>query len=464
MMKYLEGEDLTDEEVARGLHQSIADGSIVPVFCGSAESGIGVEELMDALVNLFPGPLSLAPVQTLEGELTRAEDGPAVGRVFKSVTDPFIGQLTFFRVYAGRFRSDSDANNVTRGGRERWGSLLLVNGKEQMQVEEAGPGEIVALAKLKHTGICDTLVNGGAADAFPPIEFPQPTMSYSVFAAKKGEEEKVSTGLQRLVEEDPTLKLERNPETRETLLSGMGDLHLSNVINRLKNEFKVEVGLKTPKVPYRETVNSVGTAQYRHKKQTGGHGQFGEVHLRVEPMPEAEFEFGNEVVGGNIPKNYIPAVEKGVLEAMIDGPLARCRVINLRAVVYDGKHHAVDSSEMAFKIAARGAFRAAMKEAKPQLLEPIMKLRIVFPEEYMGDISGDLNSRRGRILGMDREEGLQVVHAEVPMAETFTYSTQLRSMTQGRGLFEMQFERYDPVPSNLVQQIQAAAAAGDDED
>lgn len=464
MMRYLDGEELSQEEIARGLHESIRTGAIVPVFAGSVAKDIGVDELMDGIVNLFPSPVDGLPVPLIEGELVRAVDGAAHGLVFKSVTDPFIGQMAFFRVYSGTFKSDSEIHNVSTGNRERVGTLLYVNGKEQEPVDEAGPGEIVAAPKLRDTTLGDTLSSSSGASQFPPYQFPQPNMAQAVYAATKGDEDKVSSGLQRLTAEDPTLLLERNQETHQTVLRGMGDQQIATVVSRLQTEFKVDVRLGVPKVPYRETITASGSAQYRHKKQTGGHGQFAEVHLRLEPLVEEEFEFGNEIKGGNIPSNYVPAVQKGVVEAMVEGPLAGCKVINMRAVVYDGKHHAVDSSEMAFKIAARGAFRDAMKNAQAILLEPIMKMKIVFPEEYMGDVSGDLNSRRGRILGMDHEEGFQVVHAEAPMGETFTYATQLRSMTQGRGSFEMTFDRYEPVPPNVSQQIQADAARAREEE
>jgi len=464
MMRYLDGEELSETEISEGLHAAIADGSVVPVFTGSVSKDIGVEELMDGIANLFPDPVKGRALAGEGGEIARGDaDAAPVGLVFKSVQDPFIGQLNYIRIYSGTFRSDSEMVNLS-SGKERFGSLLLPNGKEQETVATAGPGEIVAVAKLKQTGLGNTLGARAGGTAFAPIEFPQPTMSYAVYAVKSGEEEKISQGLSRLSEEDPTIRIERNQETKQMLVRGMGDQHLSNVVNRLKTMFKVEVDLRTPKVPYRETITATGSAQYRHKKQTGGHGQFAEVHLRLEPLADAEYEFDNEVSGGNIPRNFIPAVEKGVVEAMADGPMAGCRVINMKAIVYDGKHHAVDSSEMAFKIAARGAFRDAMANAKSILLEPIMRLRILFPEEYMGDVSGDLNSRRGRILGMEHEEGLQVVLAEVPMAETFSYSTQLRSITQGRGTFEMAFERYESVPSNLTQEIQAAAARAREEE
>ena len=463
MMRYLEGEELSEAEIAQGLHQAISDAAIVPVFCGSVGKDVGIDELMNGIMNLFPAPLTGAPVPLVEGELSR-DDDTATAFVYKSITDPFIGQLTCLRVFSGTVKSDSELHNVSRGSRERLGTLFLVNGKNQTQVDSAGPGELVAIPKLKNTVIGDTLSASASAKPITPISYSTPTMSQAIFPVKKGEEDKISTGLQRLVAEDPTLILDRNAETHQTVLSGMGDQHLAVVMGRLETEFKVETVTETPKVPYRETITGQGSAQYRHKKQTGGHGQFGEVHLRLEPLTDGEFEFSNEVVGGNIPKNYIPAVEKGVVETMVAGPLASCRVINIRAVVYDGKYHPVDSSEMAFKIAARGAFRAAMANAKPILLEPIMTLKILFPEEYMGDISGDLNSRRGRILGMDREEGFQVLNAEAPLAEMFTYSSTLRSMTQGRGSFEMVFERYDPVPPNLGTKIMAEAAKDAEEE
>lgn len=459
MMKYLDGKELSEEEVSRGLSKAILGGSIVPVFCGSVGKDIGVAELMDSVISFFPNPLSAAAVPLVEGTLERKADSDnPMAFVFKCVADPFIGQLSFLRVYRGTFKGDGDVYNVTRSSKERLGGLLLFNGKTQVQVEDAGPGEIVAVAKLKVTRLNDTLAAKHTDLQFPPTPFPKPTISYAVYAVKKGEEEKIGNGIHRMMEEDPTITYERTPETHESVLSGLGDQHINNIVHRLQGTYKVEVKLETPKVPYRETVTGSGSSMYRHKKQTGGHGQFAEVHLRVEPLRDQEFEFSNEVVGGNIPKNFIPAVEKGVVEAKDSGPLAGCKVINFKAIVFDGKYHDVDSSEMAFKIASRAAFRDAMKNAKPILLEPIMKLKIMFPEEYMGDITGDLNTRRGRILGMDREEGVQVLFAEVPLAETFTYSSTLRSITQGRGAFEMAYDRYETVPSMVSKQIQEAAA------
>ncbi|MFW5996939.1 MAG: elongation factor G [Lentisphaeria bacterium] len=461
MTKYLEGAELSEEEISRGLHQAIRAGEIIPVFAGSASQDIGVEEFMNGVGNLFPAPVDNRKVTLQDtGELECTEDAKAsLAFVYKSVSDPYVGQMTIMRVFSGTLHADTDLYNVNTGDKERMGSLLRLNGAKQEQIETAGPGEILAAVKLKSTCVNHTISSDSKATPLAPIEFPKPIMSYAVYPAVQGEDEKINEALSRLIEEDPTLKLERTQETKETILSGLGEQQLQNAIHRMKKSTNSEVELCSPKVPYRETITTTGEASYRHKKQSGGHGQFAEVYLRVEPLEDSEFEFGNEVVGGNIPKNFIPAVEKGVKEAMTAGPLARCKVINLKAVVYDGKHHPVDSSEMAFKIASRAALREAIQNAKPQLLEPIMKLRIMFPEEYMGDITGDLNSRRGRILGMDRQEGMQVVNAELPLSEAYQYANHLRSLTHGSGSFDMEFDRYEQVPANVAKQIKEAVAA-----
>jgi len=461
MEKYLMEEELTEEEINSGFRKAVLGGTLVPVFSGSAAKDLGVTELLDAILAIGPAPTDAVPLKLDEGEIDRTS-ADTLGFVFKSVNDAFIGQMNYIRVFSGTIKGDSEILNSTKQGKERIGNLLLIQGKEQSVTEEAGPGEIIAVAKLKNTGLNDVMSAKQSDVKFTPVKYPQPTTSYAISAAAKGEEDKLGAGLNRLMAEDPTIQLDRNAETHQTVIYTMGDQHINLVVSRLKNDFKVGVNLETPRVPYRETVNGKGEAQFRHKKQSGGHGQFAEVHLRIEPYtgetPEDEFQFANEVVGGNIPKNYIPAVEKGVIETRLAGPLSHSKVINFKATVYDGKYHDVDSSEMAFKIATRGAFREAMSKAKPILLEPIMSLKIEFPEEYMGAISGDLNSRRGRILGMEHEDGMQVVSAELPLAESFTYPTQLRSMTQGRGSFEMKFERYETVPSQLTAQIQAEAA------
>ncbi|MBO4511203.1 MAG: elongation factor G [Victivallales bacterium] len=467
MMKYLDAGELSAEELVSGFRKAVLTGTLIPIFAGSTSKDVGVTELMDAIMDFGPSPLDDVPLNLSAGSLDRGS-ADAVGYVFKSVNDSFIGQMNYVRILAGTFSADSEVNNLTKNGKERIGNLLQIQGKDQATVPTAGPGEIIAIAKLKNTGLSDVLAAKGCDATFAPIVYPQATTIFAVSAAAKGEEDKVAQGLARLAAEDPTIRIERNLETKQTILSGMGDQQINLVRARLKNDFKVEVNLDTPRIPYRETITSVGQAQYRHKKQSGGHGQFAEVHMRLEPITPAEgepdFVFANEVVGGNIPKNYIPAVEKGVNETRIAGPLSGSLVINFKAVVFDGKYHPVDSSEMAFKIATRRAFRDAMTAAKPMLLEPIYSLKIIFPEEYMGAISGDLNSRRGRILGMDREDGLQVVNAEVPLAEIYSYPTQLRSMTQGRGSFEMKFERYETVPKMIADKIQAEAAAQEEEE
>jgi elongation factor G len=425
----------------------------VPVFAGSAVKDIGINELMDSIVSLFPDATSLKEVTFADGSKTQISDaGTGIGLVFKTIIDPFIGQLTFFRVLSGVFNAEKDVINVSKDGKERFGQLLMMNGKEQKPVTEAGPGYIVAVAKLKDTHICNTLATAPGIKPLPAIVFPNPVMSYAISAVKSGEEDKIASGLHKIAETDPTLTFKRHDETHESLLTGMGDQHLGNIVKKLKDVYKVEVHLSTPKIAYRETITASGDGHYRHKKQSGGHGQFGEVALRLS-FNDAGFEFVNDVVGGAIPKNFIPAVEKGVAEAMITGPLAGCVVENVKVSVYDGKFHAVDSSEMAFKIASRMAFREAMAKAKPVLLEPIMKVRITIPDHYMGDITGDLNHKRGRILGMEADSAMETVNAEIPLAEMSKYATELRSMTQGRGLFEMEFSRYEQVPANVANEI-----------
>jgi len=452
MTRYLDGQKLSPEEILKGLKKAMMNGSFIPVFAGSVAKEIGIEDLMNGIAELFTDPLNRIAKDKAGNKIQVSENGTGVAKVFKTINDAFLGQLAFFRVYSGTFTSDSEIVNITKSTKERFGSIVLINGKNQEKAECAVPGMIGAMVKLKSTALDHTIATVSSASELPAIEFPAPVMSYAITAVKSGEEDKIGTGLHKLCVNDPTLKLERHPETHETLLSGMGDQHLSLAIKKLKEENKVEVHTATPKVPYRETVTAHGEGHYRHKKQSGGHGQFAEVYLKIDPNPNG-YEFKNAVVGGNIPKNFIPAVEKGVLEAMIDGPLAGCHVQNVLITVYDGKYHDVDSSEMAFKIAARAALRDAIEKAKPILLEPIQSIKIHIPDQYMGDISGDLNHKRGRILGMDMEEGLQVVKAEVPLAELAKYAMELRSITQGNGSFDMSFARYEMVPSNVAREI-----------
>lgn len=452
MMKYLDGQKLTADEISNGLKKAVIAGTFVPVFCGSVAKNIGIDELLSGIVDYMPAPLSRKLTDKNGNKVTVSETGAGIAKVFKTINDPFLGQLVFFRVFSGSFNSDAEIVNITKNVKERFGSILLINGKNQEKTDTAVPGMIGAMVKLKNTTLDNTIATNSSVAELPLMSFPAPVMSYAITAVKSGEEDKIGVGLNKLSANDPTLKLERHPETHEMLLSGMGDQHLSLAIKKLKEESKVEVNTATPKIPYRETVTALGEGHYRHKKQSGGHGQFAEVYLKVSPNAEG-YEFVNEVVGGSIPRNFIPAVEKGVLEAMVDGPLAGCNVENIKVSVYDGKFHDVDSSEMAFKIAARAAFRDAVEKAKAILLEPIETVRIFIPDQYMGDISGDLNSKRGRILGMEVEEGIQIVKAEVPLAELSKYATELRSITQGNGSFEMSFARYEMVPSNVAKEI-----------
>lgn len=458
MERYLGGEALSEEEISKGLHNAIFAGQLVPVFAASGLKDIGVTEIMNGLVFLMPNPLErIRPAA--DGTIVAPKDtGDAAAFVFKSAIDPFIGQMAYFRVLTGQISSNKDIYNLNTGSKERIGQLVLLNGKEQIPVDQVCPGAICGIAKLKATKTGDTLGDSLTNNhAMSRQIYPNPVISYAIRATKSGDEDKIVQGIQRLAECDPTLQLSRNDETHETILGGMGEQHIMNAIRNLKALAKVDVQLDPPKIPYRETINAKGEAAYRHKKQSGGHGQFAEVHLRLEPAEE--FEFVNAIVGGSIPKNYIPAVEKGVHEAMANGPLAGCVVERIRVTVFDGKYHDVDSSEMAFKIATRKAFKDAMAKAKPVLMEPVMSVKITVPDAYTGDITGNLNHKRGRILGMGSEDGLCVLDTEIPAAEIYKYATELRSMTQGKGSHEVAFARYENVPAAVQQEIIAKFAA-----
>ena len=458
MERYLGGEALSEEEISKGLHNAIFAGQLVPVFAASGLKDIGVTEIMNGLVFLMPNPLErIRPAA--DGTIVEPkETGDAAAFVFKSAIDPFIGQMAYFRVLTGQISSNKDIYNLNTGSKERIGQLVLLNGKEQIPVDQVCPGAICGIAKLKATKTGDTLGDSLTNNhAMSRQIYPNPVISFAIRATKSGDEDKIVQGIQRLAECDPTLQLTRNDETHETILGGMGEQHIMNAIRNLKALAKVDVQLDPPKIPYRETINAKGEAAYRHKKQSGGHGQFAEVHLRLEPAEE--FEFVNAIVGGSIPKNYIPAVEKGVHEAMANGPLAGCVVERIRVTVFDGKYHDVDSSEMAFKIATRKAFKDAMAKAKPVLMEPVMSVKITIPDAYTGDITGNLNHKRGRILGMGSEDGLCVLDTEIPAAEIHKYATELRSMTQGKGSHEVAFARYENVPAAVQQEIITKFAA-----
>lgn len=458
--RYLEGETLSDEEIKAGLKKGIICRTFVPVLCGSTIKSIGIDLLMDFIINGMPSPLDLGARQGIDpdtgNEIERTPDpeGPFSAFVFKTVADPYAGRLSIFRVVSGKLGADGTFYNTNKGIKERFNQLLKLAGKEQKPISGAVPGSIVAVAKLKETTSGDTLCNESHKIKFKCAESPSPIISFAISPKERADEDKIFSALAKLLEEDIALKMTRNAETKEILLSGMGQVHIETTIEKLKRKFNVEVQLKTPKVPYKETIKKKARAQGRHKKQTGGHGQYGDCWIDIEPLPRgAGFEFVDGVVGGVIPRQYIPAVEKGIIEACQKGVIAGFPFIDFRVTLNDGSFHAVDSSEMAFKIAGSLAFKKAAAEANPVLLEPIMKVEIITPDEFMGDIMGDLNSRRGRVLGMDTKGKNQVIKALVPMAEFLTYSPDLNSMTGGRGMYTMEFSHYDEVPAQISQKL-----------
>jgi elongation factor G len=455
--KYLSGEHLTHDELTAGLRVAVRRRHIVPVFEAEALQGVGIGELMDEIYRLFPSPLDHEVVDAGGKPVNVSADAPFCGMIWRSVNDPFMGQMQFLRVYGGTLTADSEVYNATKNQKERIGTLHVFNGKKDETLASVTAGQIVALAKLKATGINDTLCATGTEIKLSPIDFPHPVMQVAVMPKTQGDDDKVGIGLHRVVEEDPTLHLERNTETHELILSGMGDIHLDIAVSRMKKRSAVDVELKVPKVAYKETITAQGEGHYKHKKQSGGRGQYGEVYLKVESRDPSDAEwFVNDIVGGSIPRNFMPAVEKGVLEGLQRGVLAGFPLINVKIRVYDGSYHDVDSSEVAFKIAGARALSEGASKARPVLLEPIMNLRVIFPDQYMGDITGDLNHRRGRISGIEAEAGMQVINAEVPQAEIFRYAAELRSITQGQGVFEATFNRYDVVPANIAQKVIAA--------
>jgi elongation factor G len=459
MEKYLEEGDLSDEEILRGLHLASSHGRIFLVVPAAAGKLIGIAQLMDAAVDYLPSPKDAPPVKgTVPGEETEvqresSETAPFSALVFKTTADPYVGKLTLFRVYSGRFASNSTVLNSTRGKVERIGQLYTVKGKTQEPAAVINAGDIGAVAKLQDTLTGDTLCKQEEPVLFSPIKFPPPIYSVAVHPRTKGDEDKISSGLSRLTEEDPTITVERNAETSETILSGLGEVHVDVTTGKLKRKFGVDVDLTTPIIPYRETIKGSAKAEGRHKKQTGGRGQFGHVWIEFEPSPDAEFEFVDKIFGGAVPRQYIPAVEKGLREAITEGVLAGYPVTGIRATLYDGSYHPVDSSEMAFKIAASLSFKKGCSEANPILLEPIMRLEVTVPDQFMGDIMGDLNKKRGRIQGMEARGHFQVIKATAPLSELQKYAIDLRSMTQGRGLFTMEFDHYEEVPQNIAEAV-----------
>ncbi len=460
MNKYFEEGTLPAAEIRAGLTQGIAEGSIHPMYAVTPLKGDGVTEMLDSICKLLPGPGSRA-FADVDGNVQKPDpDAPFVAQVWRTEIDTFVGQLSFIRVLSGTITVGMALQNNNTGAKETVGGLLQIVGKKQVPVASAGPGEIVAISKLKDTHTGDSLCAVGTATVLPKIDYPQSVMLMSVHAKAQADEDKMGTAMKRLQDSDPTLIFEKNEETKEIIMKGLGDIHVDVAVALMKSQSNVNVELTVPKVAYRETVSGSGEGHYRHKKQTGGHGQFGEVYLRVMPMAEGETEwFVDKTVGGSIPGNFMPAVQKGVNEGLLKGSVAGYPVQGVKVEVYDGSFHPVDSSEVAFKIAASRAFREAMSLAKPSLLEPIMTVKITVPDTYMGAVTGDLNHRRGRVLGMEMEDNLQVITAEVPMAELFQYPAQLRSLTGSRGAYEMELARYDIVPSQIAKKISEARQA-----
>ncbi len=459
MEKYLEEGDLDDAEILRGLRLASMERKVFLVVPASAARLIGVSGVLDAAISYLPSPKDVPPaigkVPQSETKVERAasEDAPFAALVFRTTADPYVGKLTLFRVYSGKFMSNATCLNATRGRQERVGQLYSVKGKNQEPVPWVAPGDIGAVAKLQETLTGDTLCKIEDPVVFPPVEFPAPVYSVAVHPRTKGDEDKISTGLSRLMEEDPTIHVGRQAETAETILSGLGEVHVDVTTTKLKRKFGVDVDLTVPRIPYRETIKGTAKSEGKHKKQTGGRGQFGHVWVEFEPLSDGEFEFVDKIFGGAVPRQYIPAVEKGLREAMTEGVLAGYPATNIRATLYDGSYHTVDSSEMAFKIAASLSFKEGCMKAEPIILEPIVRLEVTVPEQFMGDIMGDLNKKRGRIQGMESHGQFQVVKATAPLAEVQRYAIDLRSMTQGRGLFTMELDRYEEVPANIAEDV-----------
>ncbi|HUT97262.1 MAG TPA: elongation factor G [Dehalococcoidales bacterium] len=461
--KYLEGQELSQEEIGEGLRRAIVAGKVVPILTGSALKSIGIGMLMDAINGYLPSAKE-GKVVTLSGSKEETSEpsasAPLAALVFKTSADPYVGKLTYFRVYNGAITSNSQIWNANRNGAERIGQLFMIRGKNQEPVAQVGAGDMGAVAKLTTTNTGDTLCTQAKPLKIAPIEFPEPVFSLAVHPKTKADLDKLGAALSRIAEEDLTIEVHREAGTNETVMSGIGESQLEVAADRMQRKFGVGVKLEVPKVPYKETIMTGAKAEYKHKKQTGGHGQYGHVLLELEPLPRGSgFEFANKTVGGSIPRNYIPAVEKGVNEAIHEGVLGRYPVVDIKATVYDGSFHPVDSSEICFKIAGAGALRKGLAEGQPILLEPIMNIEVSIPEDYTGDIIGDLNTKRARVQGMNPGGGVNVIEAQVPQAEVLRYSIDLKSITQGRGSYKASFSHYEEVPAHIAEKIIAARQA-----
>jgi elongation factor G len=464
MERFFEAGTLTDEELVAGLRAATIGAKLFPVVCLSALANIGVQQLLDAIVANLPSPAE-RPFAAVDGQGNAVqknadEKGPSAVFVWKTIADPFAGRISLFRVVSGVLKSDSTVQNKTRDSAERFGSLQLLQGKTPAAVPEIKAGDLGSVAKLKDTLTNDTIGDKTDATTFPPVKFPEPVLSYAIEPKSRGDEDKISTAMHRLEEEDPSIRYSRDPQTKELLLSGQGQLHIEVTVAKLKRRFGVDVNLKPPRIPYRETIKASTEAHGRHKKQTGGHGQFGDCKIKVDPLPRgADFEFVDDIFGGAIPRQFVPAVEKGIQETRTRGYLAGYPMVDFRVTVFDGSYHDVDSNELSFKMAGRLAFRDAMTRARPTILEPIMNVEVYAPSDFAGDLMGDLNGRRGRIAGMDTRGAMTIIKAQVPMAEMLTYEQHLTSATGGRGSYHMEYSHYDEVPSHLQTKIIAAAKA-----
>jgi elongation factor G len=456
--KYFEAGTLTAEELKPAFRKAVIEGKIIPVIPAAVEKGIGVDEIMAVIANYMPSPEDAPAAETAEeGKTVEAKaDAPFSAQVFKTISDPFAGQISIFRIRSGQASSNQAVQNSTKEASEKLGQMFFLKGKDHINTDTVVAGDIAAVVKLKDTSTGDTLCDSKNAVKFKTINFPEPAISYSIKPKSRSDEDKISDVLTKLIAEDPSFSMVRDKQTHELVVSGMGELHLKTMINRMKGRYNVEVDIGTPKVAYKETVTANGDSKYRHKKQSGGAGQFAEVWMRIEPLPRGEgFQFVDEVVGGAIPKQFLGSCEKGVLNAMEEGTVAGYPVVDVKVTVYDGKTHPVDSKDIAFQIAAAHAFRESCGKAKPTLLEPVMNVELTVPEENMGDVTGSLSTHRGRVQGMDSEGGMQIVKAQIPLAEMYTYANELKSLTGGRATYTMVFSHYDPVPSNVAQKVVA---------
>lgn len=454
MEKYFEKGELSPEELIASLKRSVLQRQLFPIFVSSAIFNIATQPILDGILSFLPSPVERGEIKGEEGAVKSSFDEPFSSLIFKTISDPYTGRISLMRVFSGKINPDSTVVNSSRDKDEKLGGLFFVQGKEQIPAGQAKVGDLVATAKLKETFTGDTLCAKGASVRFFPIQFPEPSISFAIEPKTRADEDRISQAIHRITEEDPTVRIERDPETNELIISGNGQLHVEIITDRLRKRYNVNVELKPPKIPYKETIKGRSDVQGKYKKQTGGRGQYGDVKIKMEPLARGkDFEFEDDIFGGSIPRNYIPSIEKGIREAKKKGIMAGYPAVDFKVILYDGSYHEVDSSDIAFKIAASMAFKKAMKEAKPTLLEPIMNVEIYSPDAYMGDIMGNLNGRRGRVQGMEQKGNLRIIKAQVPMAEMLDFEPTLTSITGGRGSFLMEFSHYEEIPSHLQQKI-----------